>query len=48
MVTLWIVNSVHPDISNSIMYTESAAAIWNDLKERFSQNSDSRIYQIRQ
>jgi hypothetical protein len=30
------------------MYTESAAAIWNDLKERFSQNSDSRIYQIRQ
>jgi hypothetical protein len=30
------------------MYTESVAAIWNDLKERFSQNSDSRIYQIRQ
>jgi hypothetical protein len=48
MVTLWIVNSVHLDISNNIMYTESAAAIWNDLKERFSQNSDSRIYQIRQ
>jgi len=47
MVILWIVNSVHPDISNSIMYTEPAAAIWNDLKERFSQNSDSRIYHIR-
>ncbi|KAI5350419.1 hypothetical protein L3X38_003310 [Prunus dulcis] len=48
MVTLWIVNSVHSDIANSIMYTESAAAVWNDLKDRFSQSSDSRIYQIRQ
>ncbi|XP_020424441.1 uncharacterized protein LOC109950304 [Prunus persica] len=48
MVTLWIVNSVHSDIANSIMYTESAAVVWNDLKDRFSQSSDSRIYQIRQ
>jgi len=48
MVTLWIINSVHSDIASSIMYTESADAVWNDLKERFSQSSDSRIYQIRQ
>ncbi|KAI5341072.1 hypothetical protein L3X38_020346 [Prunus dulcis] len=48
MVTLWIVNSVHSDIANSIMYTEYAAAVWNDLMDRFSQSSDSRIYQIRQ
>ncbi|KAB2631507.1 hypothetical protein D8674_009026 [Pyrus ussuriensis x Pyrus communis] len=48
MVTLWIVNSVHPDIACSIMYAEIAAAVWNDLKDRFSQISDSRIYQIRQ
>ena len=48
MVTLWIVNSVHPDIASSIMYTESANAVWSDLKDRFSHNSDSRIYQIRQ
>ncbi|XP_070679241.1 uncharacterized protein [Malus domestica] len=48
MVTLWIVNSVHSDIASNIMYTETAAAVWNDLKDRFSQSSDSRIYQIRQ
>jgi hypothetical protein len=40
MVTLWIVNSVHPDISNSITYTESVAAIWNNLEKRFSQNNN--------
>jgi hypothetical protein len=39
MATLWIVNSIHLDISNSIMYTEFANAIWNDLKERFSHSS---------
>ncbi|CAN6688768.1 unnamed protein product [Malus baccata var. baccata] len=48
MVTLWIANSVHSEIASSIMYTENAAAVWNDLKDRFSQSSDSRIYQIRQ
>ena len=48
MVTLWIINSVHLDIASSIIYTESADAVWNDLKDRFSQSSDSRIYQIQQ
>ncbi|XP_018501090.2 uncharacterized protein LOC108866615 [Pyrus x bretschneideri] len=48
MVTLWIVNSVHSHIAGSIMYTETVAAVWNDLRDRFSQSSDSRIYQIRQ
>ncbi|KAB2634214.1 hypothetical protein D8674_041553 [Pyrus ussuriensis x Pyrus communis] len=48
MVTLWIVNSVHSHIAGSIMYTETAAAVWNDLRDRFSQSSDSRTYQIRQ
>ncbi|CAN6681317.1 unnamed protein product [Malus baccata var. baccata] len=48
MVTLWIVNSVHSDIAGNIMYTETAVAVWNDLRDRFSQSSDSRIYQIRQ
>ncbi|XP_070681889.1 uncharacterized protein [Malus domestica] len=48
MVTLWIANSVHSEIASSIMYTENDAAVWNDLKDRFSQSSDSRIYQIRQ
>ncbi|XP_068307553.1 uncharacterized protein [Pyrus communis] len=48
MVLLWIVNSVHSDIAGSILYTDTAAGVWNDLKDRFSQGNDSRIYQIRQ
>ncbi|XP_070672114.1 uncharacterized protein [Malus domestica] len=48
MVLLWIVNSVHSDIAGSILYTDTAAGIWNDLKDKFSQGNDSRIYQIRQ
>ncbi|CAN6688542.1 unnamed protein product [Malus baccata var. baccata] len=39
MVTLWLMNSVHSDIASSIMYTETAAAVWNDLNDRFSQSS---------
>lgn len=31
-----------------MIYSDTAAAIWNDLKDRFSQGDESRIYQIRQ
>ncbi|KAI5332620.1 hypothetical protein L3X38_022749 [Prunus dulcis] len=48
MVLSWILNSVHPDIAGSVIYAETAAEVWNDLKERFSQGNDSRIYQIQQ
>ncbi|XP_021802698.1 uncharacterized protein LOC110746764, partial [Prunus avium] len=44
----WILNSVHPDIASSVIYVETAAEVWNDLEERFSQGNDSRIYQIQQ
>ncbi|XP_070679408.1 uncharacterized protein [Malus domestica] len=48
MVLLWIVNSVHSDITGNILYTDTTAVVGNDLKDRFSQGNDSRIYQIRQ
>ncbi|XP_068312594.1 uncharacterized protein [Pyrus communis] len=38
MVTLWIVNSVHSHIAGSIMYTKTATAVWNDLRDRLSQS----------
>ncbi|KAM1845503.1 hypothetical protein ACFX13_019801 [Malus domestica] len=47
MVLAWILNSVHSDIASSIMHNSNAAEAWNDLKERFSQGNDSRIYQIK-
>ncbi|CAL9005330.1 unnamed protein product [Prunus brigantina] len=48
MVLSWLLHSVHPDIASSVLYSDTAAAVWNDLKDRFSQSNNSRIYQIRQ
>ncbi|XP_073302898.1 uncharacterized protein [Primulina huaijiensis] len=48
MVLSWILNSIHPDIASSVIYWETAAEVWADLQERFSQGNDSRIYQIKQ
>ncbi|XP_073129375.1 uncharacterized protein [Henckelia pumila] len=46
MVLFWILNSVESDIAGSIIYTESATDIWNDLQERSSQRNDTRIFEI--
>ncbi|KZV31242.1 DNA glycosylase [Dorcoceras hygrometricum] len=40
-------NSVSKDISASIIFAESAALIWLDLKDRFLQSNGSRIFQLR-
>ena len=48
MVLSWILHSLHPDIASSVLYAKTAAAVWTDLRDRFSQSNDARIYQIRQ
>ncbi|CAL2238856.1 unnamed protein product [Prunus armeniaca] len=48
MVLSWLLHSIHPDIASSVLYSDTATAVWNDLKDRFSQSNNSRIYQIRQ
>ncbi|XP_073119938.1 uncharacterized protein [Henckelia pumila] len=48
MVLSWILNSVDSNIAGSIIYIESANDVCNDLKGRFSQGNDSRIFEIRQ
>ncbi|XP_073119562.1 uncharacterized protein [Henckelia pumila] len=47
MVLSWILNAVHPDIATSLIYTEHAFDVWNDLHDRFSQGNDARIFEIR-
>lgn len=47
IVISWILNSVSKEISASIIYSESAREIWNDLKERFQQKNCPRIFQSR-
>ena len=46
MVLSWILNSIDPNLGDSVLYTESATEVWADLKERFSQNNAPRIFQI--
>ena len=47
MVISWILNSVSKEISASIIFVESAAEIWLDLKDRFQQSNGPRIFQLR-
>src|SRR4051812_37073799 len=48
LVGSWILNSVSPEIRPSILYADTAAQIWADLKERFSQSNAPKIYHIKQ
>ncbi|MCH92327.1 flavonol sulfotransferase-like protein, partial [Trifolium medium] len=48
MIMSWISNSVDPDISQSILWMDSAFEIWEDLKERFYQGDVFRISDIQE
>ncbi|CAL9023896.1 unnamed protein product [Prunus brigantina] len=46
MVLSWILNSIEPEIADSVIYSTTAHEIWEDLKERFSQSNAPRIFQL--
>ena len=46
MVHSWIVNSLNPKISDSVIYYTIAHEVWEDLRERFSQSNAPRIFEI--
>ena len=47
IIISWILNAVSKDISASIIYLETASAMWKELRERFQQSNGPRIYQIK-
>ena len=47
MVQSWIVNTLNPEILDSIIYYTIAHEVWKDLRERFSQSNEPRICEIR-
>lgn len=47
MITSWILNSVSEDIRNSIVYMESAHAIWLDLEVRYAQSNAPKLFSLR-
>ncbi|RVX09347.1 hypothetical protein CK203_015309 [Vitis vinifera] len=46
MVHSWIVNTLNPEIANSVIYYSTAHEVWEDLCERFSQSNAPRIFEI--
>jgi hypothetical protein len=43
LVLSWLMNSVTPTISQSLVYTDTAAQAWTDLKARFSRADRVRV-----
>ena len=48
LVSSWILNSTNGEIRASILYADSAAEMWLDLSERFTQTNAPKIYQLKQ
>ena len=46
MVISWMINSVHVDVSSSIMYCQTAREMWLELQKLFSQGSGPKIYNL--
>ncbi|XP_065623545.1 uncharacterized protein LOC136064956 [Quercus suber] len=46
MVLSWIINSMHIDVSSSIMYCETTREMWIELKNLFFQGNGPKIYNL--
>ncbi|KAG6508165.1 hypothetical protein ZIOFF_033535 [Zingiber officinale] len=46
MVLSWILNSLIPDIADSVIFYDTVHEVWEDLQNRFSQSNTPRIFQI--
>ncbi|XP_024200483.1 uncharacterized protein LOC112203795 [Rosa chinensis] len=46
MVHSWIINTIDPEITDSVIYYPTAHEVWEDLRERFSQGNAPRIFEI--
>ncbi|GMH16025.1 hypothetical protein Nepgr_017866 [Nepenthes gracilis] len=47
MVVSWIQNSVSPSIKSSVVFVDDACEIWNELRDRFTQQNGPRIFQLK-
>ena len=47
LVASWILNSLHKDISGSVLYCNSAAEMWGELVECFGQSNKAKLFQVK-
>jgi hypothetical protein len=46
MILSWILNSITPELADSVIYSTTAEEVWEDLRDRFSQSNAPCIFQI--
>ncbi|XP_019225858.1 PREDICTED: uncharacterized protein LOC109207407 [Nicotiana attenuata] len=46
MVISWILNSLDPDISQSVIYSKTAKGLWDELNQRYGQSNGARMYEV--
>ncbi|XP_074303820.1 uncharacterized protein LOC141638315 [Silene latifolia] len=46
LVTGWIFNSIEPSTRRTISTRPEAKQVWNDIKNRFCQSNDARVYRL--
>ena len=46
IVSSWLLNSISKDLTKSIIYCDSAAAMWSNMKSRFLHGNGPRIFQL--
>jgi hypothetical protein len=47
MVLSWLLNSVSREIANSVLFLNTASAVWTDLNERFSHSNGPRVFELK-
>ena len=48
MVMSWLLNSLEPEIADSVICYSTASEIWQDLEKRFSQGNAREIASLKQ
>ena len=46
MVLSWLLNSLSENIRSSVLYFDTAKALWDDLEGRFGQSNKARLFQV--
>ncbi|KAH0683296.1 hypothetical protein KY290_021892 [Solanum tuberosum] len=46
MVTSWILNSLSPDLRDSLQYVNNAKELWEELEDKYDQTNGCKLYQL--
>ncbi|KAH0730677.1 hypothetical protein KY285_001589 [Solanum tuberosum] len=47
MVLAWLLNSLSREIAESVIYSQTAEDLWNELEQRYGQTNGAKMFQLR-